>query len=228
VTRRNGSIITSIAVPAEDFVLGSAITPVAGGRIRLERIVPVDRALIPYIRATEGVEGTLETALREESAVESYAVVDSTGDEILIRVEWSAHVDGFLDAIAESGATVLEGVGENDVWQFRLRFDDRRDLAACYRTCVDRDVRVDVEFVHGSDTGSDASAASALTDVQRETLRTAFAEGYFEVPRRTTIADLADEAGVSDTALSQRLRRGISRLLTATLGGDERPDSAEQ
>lgn len=225
---RNRSIIACIVVPADDFVLRSAITPVAGGRVWLERIVPLDDALVPYIRATEDVEGTIETALRDEAAIESYAVVDSVADEVLIRVEWSNRVDGFLDALAETGATVLEGVGENDRWRFRLRFDDRRDLAACYRACADRDVHVDVERVHTPGSRSDVGVRSALTETQRETLRMALEAGYFDVPRGTTLVELADEVDVSDTAISQRLRRGTARLLTAILFEVDEPDPGER
>lgn len=46
-----------------------------------------------------------------------------------------------------------------------------------------------------------------LTTRQRETLRLAADRCYFEIPRRATLADLADELGVSDQAISERLRR---------------------
>ena len=51
-----------------------------------------------------------------------------------------------------------------------------------------------------------------LTDKQREALELAYAEGYFERPRRTNQAELADELGISKQALSCRLARAEEAL----------------
>jgi len=48
---------------------------------------------------------------------------------------------------------------------------------------------------------------------QRDALSRAVAAGYFEVPRRTTLVELADELDISDTAVSQRIRRGMANVL---------------
>jgi predicted DNA binding protein len=52
-----------------------------------------------------------------------------------------------------------------------------------------------------------------LTAEQREALSRAVEAGYFDVPRRTTLVGLARELGISDTATSQRLRRGVATVL---------------
>jgi len=59
-----------------------------------------------------------------------------------------------------------------------------------------------------------------LTDDRREALEAALEEGYFEVPRRIDLVELADQLDISDSALSQRLRRGITTVLA-----DHVPDS---
>ncbi|EFW93068.1 DNA binding domain-containing protein [Haladaptatus paucihalophilus DX253] len=46
------------------------------------------------------------------------------------------------------------------------------------------------------------------TEQQHETLRSAMDRGYYEIPRRMTTTDLAEELGVSHQAVSERLRRG--------------------
>ncbi|HET7322915.1 MAG TPA: helix-turn-helix domain-containing protein, partial [Halococcus sp.] len=56
-----------------------------------------------------------------------------------------------------------------------------------------------------------------LTDDQEQTLVTAFEAGYFDIPRGTTIQELGEELEVSDSAISQRLRRANSSLIAATL-----------
>jgi predicted DNA binding protein len=55
-----------------------------------------------------------------------------------------------------------------------------------------------------------------LTEAERETLRTALEMGYFEVPRATTIIEIADELDRSDVDVSQRLRSGMGAVLRET------------
>jgi hypothetical protein len=63
-----------------------------------------------------------------------------------------------------------------------------------------------------------------LTPARRETLLTALEVGYFAVPRETTLVELAAELGISDQAVSERLRRAQAKLLTTTLvGGTDGP-----
>jgi predicted DNA binding protein len=57
-----------------------------------------------------------------------------------------------------------------------------------------------------------------LTARQRETLRLAHERGYFEIPREVTLDDLADELGVSNQAVSERLRRGCTHVIGDLFG----------
>ncbi|MFQ3293780.1 MAG: hypothetical protein ACI9PP_000658 [Halobacteriales archaeon] len=52
----------------------------------------------------------------------------------------------------------------------------------------------------------------ALTEKQHEALELAYDEGYFERPRRTNQAQLADELGISKQAFSRRLARVEEKL----------------
>lgn len=52
-----------------------------------------------------------------------------------------------------------------------------------------------------------------LSAVERATLEHAFRAGYFEDPRDATLSTLADDFGVSKTAVSKNLRRGERKIL---------------
>lgn len=54
---------------------------------------------------------------------------------------------------------------------------------------------------------------TVMTAAQREALLTAHEMGYFEVPRTTSLAAVADELGVSEPSLSERLRRANANLV---------------
>ncbi|WP_420028719.1 helix-turn-helix domain-containing protein [Halorussus caseinilyticus] len=64
-----------------------------------------------------------------------------------------------------------------------------------------------------------------MTDRQYEALRTATEMGYFEVPCRVELEDIADALGVSRQSVSERLRRATEALVRATIYHDsEMPD----
>lgn len=211
------SVIGTVEIPVEDFALGTALATRPGVRIRLERVVPIGSAVVPYLWVSNAEVGEVEAALRTESDIESVSVVDAVNGDILVRVEWRTGIAGLLPALVENGATILEAVGEGDTWTMQLRFDDHTELSAFYRQCVDRGISLDLENVHNPGHHEGPGLGSSLTDTQYETLVTAVENGYFEVPRRINLTELAIEMDVSDTAVSQRLRRGIASLLEETL-----------
>jgi len=53
-----------------------------------------------------------------------------------------------------------------------------------------------------------------LSETQRDLLRSAVTEGYFEVPRRITLVELARTCGMSDREASAQLRHGLGALVS--------------
>lgn len=66
-----------------------------------------------------------------------------------------------------------------------------------------------------------------LSEVERETLRTAVREGYFTRPREATLSTLAEEFGVSKTAVSKNLRRSQRKILGEVVDAIDAVDQAE-
>lgn len=211
------SVIATIELPAEEFTLGTVLTENPGIRVTLERVVLLESTFLPYFWTDADSAERIERALRAEADIESFEIVDRVNDEALVRVRWTEDLDGLLDAMAATGATVLEGVGSAERWTFRLRFDDHESLTDFYRQCSDHDLTIDVQSVHNPGVPDEQGLGLGMTETQLETLRVALETGYFDVPRRINLTELAAEMGVSDTAVSQRIRRGITALLTTTL-----------
>lgn len=217
------TVIASIEVAAEDFTLGGALAANPGIEVRLERVIPIGSTFIPYFWAKDDSVEAIEQALAAEADIESFRVVDSVDSESLIRVEWEEDLDGLLDALAATDATILEAIGEAETWRFQLRFPDHESLTAFYRQCVDRGISLDVQSVHNPGIPESVEFGLDITDAQREALLMALERGYFDVPRQVNLTGLAEEMDVSDTAVSQRIRRGITGLLMATLSNSEKP-----
>jgi predicted DNA binding protein len=211
------SVIATVDVAAEDVTFGGVLTVNPGLHVRLECVVPLGSTFIPYFWASDDSLEAIEAALRTEGDIESFSIADSVDDEALVRVEWARDLDGLLDVMADSGATLLDGEGHADTWTFQLRFDDREDLTAFYRRCVDQGISLNLKDIHNPGVRAADGRRLDLTEAQREALELAFERGYFDIPRRITLTELADEIGISDTAVSQRLRRGLTALLLAIL-----------
>lgn len=221
------SVIARIGVPAEDFPLGKTLRASSHIRVQLERVIPLGETAIPYLWVSDDSVDAIEAAIDADPNVDAVDIVDEVDAEALVRVEWQADSHGLLATLAESDVVLLDGVGSGRSWEFQLRFADHEDMAAFYRQCTDRDISVTLERVHNPANPEDLGLDFSLTDVQRETLLAARESGYFEVPREASLVDLAEQLGVSDTAASQRLRRGIATLVTATLASSERIDQPD-
>lgn len=214
------TVVATVDVPAEAIHLDEAMDATPNASIRLDRIVPLGDAFVPYLWVADESVERVEDALQDASEVTSVEVVDRFEDEALVRVEWRRPDDVFA-LVGESGGVVLEAVGEDGSWRLHLRFPSRDELGAFYRACGERDIPVDLVNVHGLD--PPGSAPGDLTEAQTEALTVALAMGYFEVPRRATLSDVATELGISDSAVSQRIRRGVGTVLTQAMGGDPTP-----
>lgn len=210
------SVIASIAVPADSFTLGRAVSDAHGARIRLDRVIPVGGTFAPYIWASDETVEAIEARLDAAEDVEAFRIVETANGEALVRVEWAETVDGLLETMADAGVSILEGVGEHDVWRLQLRFEDHDQLSAFFERCAEKGIPVEVEAVHNPGIPEALDLKAELTDAQRETLEVALRRGYFDVPRRVNLAQLAEHEGVSDSAVSQRLRRGIATVLRNT------------
>lgn len=213
------SVIVLFHVPADEFPLGELLEVKEGVRVRLESMVPTGDSFLPYFWVGNDDADAVYAAVRESPLAQEVQRVDETESETLFRVTWSRDIDGLLKSISDSEAVMLESEGQGDHWSFRLRFPQRSQLSAFYQDCTDKGIPLDLREVYDALTVSDRELP--LTERQREALLAALDEGYYRVPREVTLQELAAELGISDTALSQRLRRGLTALLTSTLAREK-------
>ncbi|WP_339103538.1 helix-turn-helix domain-containing protein [Haloterrigena salinisoli] len=150
---------------------------------------------------------------------------DADRERWLFRLAFGDRFKLFERIVAENDGAFLEASGDDGSWSVTLLFHDRDSLSACYSLFDQYDFEVDVTRLTGID--DLASAGTPLTETQYETVRTAHELGYFEVPRRITLKELAAELDVSHQALSERLRRCHAALVTAELTGGTMPTAID-
>lgn len=132
---------------------------------------------------------------------------------------------GLYRLLIDTASFVQRASATTDGWFFRIGFPDKSTLGEIFSACQERDIEYDIERV--VERRDIENEGFGLTDAQREALVTAFECGFFGVPRNCTLEKLGDRLGISDTAVSMRLRRGIQTLLERTLYPDVDKDNGK-
>lgn len=209
------SVIVELSVPAEEFHLGRLLGMDGGTRVVLESVVPLGTRSVPFIRVFEARE-SFESSVGADPSVEDIHVVSSHDDETLYALDWNGTDDVFFEGVMEHGGTVLEATGAESTWSFELRFEQHEHLSAFQAHCREEGIPVDFQRLFNP-TKPDAGPWYGLTPAQRTALLRAVDDGYYSIPREITTKELAGSFGISDQAMTERLRRGVTNLVTNTI-----------
>lgn len=107
----------------------------------------------------------------------------------------------------------------------RVTVPNRRELQAIVDTARQRGARVELDQVlplsnDGGRTKTIELDTETITELQRETAELAFDAGYYERPREADLSELADELGITESAVSQRLNSAESKLIHELTKGE--------
>ena len=219
------SIIAEFIVPSDEFALYDTLVAVPEMIIEIERVVAHESdQIMPLFWTTGGDHAHFEDVTTDDPSIRNVTKLDETDDAVLYRAEWVNRVDTVAYAYTETGATLLEATGQNEQWNLQMRFDDE-DALSTFQTYLDEnDYRFDLEALYRE--SQPMTDSHEVTTPQREALLTALDAGYYNVPRDSTMDDVAADLGISQQALSKRLRRGYRNLIKETLTVDDLDDSS--
>lgn len=163
-------------------------------------------------------------ALRDHGNARECTLVSKEGTSA--EVETSVAETAAMRTVREYNGHVTEPFYTEDgseLWHLgfdngRIADDALAELERDNEFTVESRERVDDAMVGGVLRNADAAASMldgcrSLTEVERETLRAAVEDGYFDTPREITLGELADRFDVSKPAASKNLRRGQRKLL---------------
>lgn len=210
------SVIAEISIPSDDFELGRVMELTPPATAELESLVPAGRRAVPYFWVYNADFAAFEERVLREPTVDAIEVIDSFEDRVLYTIDWAAENDAVFRTIRSVEAYVLSATGTSDNWEFELRFPSRDAMSTFQTTCGDHGIAFDVRRVYNPGEPSQGPWFG-LTDPQREALVLAVERGYYDIPRTCTTVELADELGISDQAVTERLRRAINTLTTNTV-----------
>lgn len=209
------SVIAEIQIEG-DFVLSELLRELPDVRIQLERVVPAGDRTVPLVWIHTDDPEAVEHQLRDHRLIETLTRLDAFDDRVLYRIEWAEEPDSVFDALQSQRAALLDAVGIGESWTFELRFPSHESLSAFHAHCEAAGLPISVTRLYRpSDT--DSTARYGLTDAQFDTLLAALQQGHFEIPREIKTSELGVQFGVSDQAITERIRRGLTNILTHIL-----------
>jgi predicted DNA binding protein len=160
---------------------------------------------------TDTPDEVVET-MRSHPSIHDYELLETDERRVLGRYETT---DTNLYEFVESASLTIEFPVDvqNGFYEFSLTAT-REELEGL-RTTLDAS-GLSYELLSLTES---TDPENTLTDRQREVLETAVREGYFEVPRECTLAELAETLDIDKSTASTILRRGEAELLKSVLGG---------
>lgn len=210
------SVVAEFQVRSPDLPMEQALESVPAMEIELVTEVGTDpdRPYLFFWARGDDFQA-FDAALAADPTVAEVQVYTEFEEEVLYRLRVTAETEVVsYPVLLELGADRLQTVHLDGWWHVRMRFPNRSALSDLHGWYRDRGVEFDLERIY-TDPGHDG--ASNLTDPQREVLQVALRLGYFEVPRQSSMDEVAEELGISEQAVSERLRRGHKKLVARHL-----------
>lgn len=211
------SVVAEFALGTDAFSMGEVVAKDPDARLEFEPTISIGSLITPLICVWSSDHESAESSLRGLPEVESVERLNTNGTRGMFEVEWTEETEDCLRSFADgSNVVVLDASTDGDGWRLEVMAKDHEDLRRFREHCAGWDVEAEPvriydidEAMHRNDKG--------LTPEQYEALVAALEGGYFDEPRRTTLADLGDDLGISRQAFSGRLRRGLRNLVGTSL-----------
>ncbi|WP_408957379.1 helix-turn-helix domain-containing protein [Natrinema sp. 74] len=227
--------VTYVITPARGYFDRGAERLRAAG-VTFESIQNIDQlsdGTIITHKVVRGAQSAVRDALeRSESAVVDYQLTDA-GETAILQLQYRpSDLTRELLGVHRGHAAVLEYPLEyTGPENRRLRVTEIGREEALRQIVEETEALVDVEIeALGPYDPSDDRPFADLTDRQREVLRVAVEEGYYEEPRQVTYEDIAARLECSAGTVGQHLRRIEARLMSTLItgAGTERTSEGEQ
>ena len=213
------STVVDASVPAEEFALAQSLRENPDATFQICRVVAnTNDGVMPFLWGTGADLEDLRRSLERDPTTQNTAVVSSFDGEYLFEMEWTATVRMLFDVfLNEDSSALLDAHTDGEQWHFRLVFPSRTCLHTVCEECDELGVSLDVDRAYPLSESLPRDQFQ-LTEKQYETVLTAYEEGYYDVPRKINLKELARRLDVSHQALSERLRRGHETLIANGLG----------
>ena len=212
--------IAKICLCHDELPLAPTIAAHPDATIRYEYAVGSDRPMA-FVSVFGDACAAVESSMTADATVSALERVAAFGNRSIYRLTLETDRRLVPDQYAERGVFVFTATSGERGWVLRLHAPSREALVDFRWYCYHRGVSFRMTQLYDSSATDDGTYF--LTEQQHEILAMAYLGGYYDIPRAITQDDLAERLGISDSAVSQRLRRAVAELVAATLENDRTP-----
>lgn len=176
-----------------------------------------------FISVTGNASDDFLPTLREDPTVTRPTKIVEFDDRTIFRVEVATTLMPLPSVFSDVGGYVVEAESDGSGWLVRTHLPSRQAIADVRSYFRSRDASFQVIRLYDSET-VDRMELAGLTEKQRDLLLTALYSGYYDIPRRASQGDLANDLDVSTSAISKQLRRAVSQLIVSSLSPEGRAE----
>ncbi|WP_227356510.1 helix-turn-helix domain-containing protein [Haladaptatus salinisoli] len=215
------SIIVRSYIEHEQLALVPTLRELEGIKIRVvaQGTTSPGTTVFPFLIEYDD-RAELERILDDDPTVNEYKLVDWTNGAGIYYIEHTPETKLISTVVTNVSGLLVHTETKGNGWLIRLLLPDREALNSIWKYANENDITLDIiEIYSNDDAGTEMSYG--LTEEQMIALKTAYDKGYFQEPRDISLSQVADEIGVSSTAMSGRLRRGVRNLIAATISEDD-------
>ncbi|MDS0222200.1 PAS domain-containing protein [Haloarcula sp. S1AR25-5A] len=190
----------------------------------VERRVPTSAEnCLYYVRVSSADTEQVCQALAEIPSVESCTVVETASEnrQPLLEITLDEISASPLDTLADYGGAVTRAVATDGDLRFSAELapdvDIRAVVEAVRETAPGTELRSKQYFDQPVSTAADFQTRmrDRLTPKQAAALKTAYARGYYDWPRKSSAEELAETLDISAPTLHYRLRRAHDTVIGA-------------
>ncbi|MFP8951959.1 helix-turn-helix domain-containing protein [Natrialbaceae archaeon A-arb3/5] len=173
---------------------------------------------------TSGRRRDIESAFSDAVDVGEWTVIGQAGETrryqltpaLSLDEQLGEQIDDLagLEALATANASIERIEVEPDGWRQTGWFADR-DAFEMFSSFWQSNSEFRLHRLTRDRTPE--PPGDGLTNPQHEALRTAYELGYFEIPRRTSLEEIAAELDIAASSVSERLRRAQTQLVQETV-----------
>jgi len=221
------TIIAELDVTSHRVVLGPTLASDLDVTVYAERLpVSHDGSTWFHVTVLAADLGAFEDTLATDPTVADSEVFAAYGDRRTYRLTIAPDVPVMTEHVASFGDELLDLRSTAAGWRVRIRTTDRASIRAFLSFCAEQDIDCRLARIFESSDPIGEMAVPVESDAF-EILAAAFEAGYFEVPRETSLAELAEHFDVSESTMSVRLRRALGHVVGSLVADASSNSSGE-
>lgn len=184
-------------------------------------------AMAVFVSALGELTNGFDAQLDQDPTIEHPKQIVAFEDRTVYRLDANTERIPLPRVFVDVDGYVVDAQSNNSGWVVRAHLPSRDAITTVREYFRSREIDFQVIRLFNAD-AIDRMELAGLTEKQRDLLLSALYNGYYDIPRRASQEDLANQFEVSTSAISKQLRRAVSQLVVSSLAPEGRPSHSNR